>query len=298
MSTPLRVSVIIPTYNRPKDVLNAVDSALNQSRQPNEIIIVNDGCDNEVLKNLQNNPIVTVINNETSRGANYSRNRGAKHSSGDVLMFLDDDDTWEIEKVQEQITVFKRWAHVDLVFSGRLVVYAENRDKVIYKIAAKVPQENYFKSILEGNFIGTTSSVAIRRETFFQAGMFDESLPAMQDYDLWIRVCKIGEIQSDEKFNVRYTISMNKNNKRISNSGINQITAAQIMLKKYESDFIQAGINLRSRKSRFFFYIAKSIRENSLIKSLPWIIKSFILFPNLKSVYLLFSSRTPNIRLK
>jgi len=136
--------------------------------------------------------------------------------------------------------------------------------------------------------------VAIKKELFFIAGMFDEKLPAMQDYDLWIRVCKIGGVKSDDKLNVRYTISRNKGVKRISSSGINQINAVNIILNKYKSDFISEKINLRNRKGRFYFYIAKSIRERSLYKSIKWIFKSFILSPSIKPIVLVFTTKPIN----
>jgi len=269
---------------------------LEQSRTADEIIVVNDGEKHEVFKEFESLANVRIFHNEAPKGANFSRNRGAEYSEGNILMFLDDDDTWKRSKIEDQLKVFQLNKDVDLVFSGREVVYSDNRNRTIYNIDAIVPQKNTFKNILQGNFIGTTSSVAIRRKIFFDVGKFDENLPAMQDYDLWIRVCRASKIKSDDKHNVIYTITKGDRNKRISNSGINQINASRIILEKYMNDFQQEKIHLRKRKSRFFFYIAKSIREKSLIKALPWITKSFLLFPNLQSIYLVFSTKAPNLR--
>lgn len=290
----LKISVVIPTYNRPNELKQAVESVFSQSVLPEEIIIVNDGNSSNILDEMSRYKLVKVLHNKKSMGGNFSRNRGAKEAKGDILMFLDDDDTWERNKIKDQIKVFAQdYRGVDLVFSGRIVVYDDERNKTVYKIDPTVPPKNVYREILKGNFIGTTSSVAIKRDLFWRIGGFDESLPAMQDYDLWIRTCKVGKIKSDGKYNVRYTISRNRSVNRISNSGTNQITASNIILKKYREDYIKEKVSLRKRKGRLYFYIAKSIREKSLSRSLRWIIKSFISYPSLKPLYLILTTKPP-----
>jgi|SRR5690554_1981984 len=285
------ISVIIPTYNRLKQLQEAVQSVLEQTHLPSEIIIVNDGNKDSHFEELKKlSTLIKIFQNAKPMGGNFSRNRGAKESFGEILMFLDDDDTWEENKILDQLKCFKE-ENTNLVYSGRLVVYENSRSKVEYEIKSTLPKDNHFKSILKGNFIGTTSSVAVKKDVFFNVGMFDESLPAMQDYDLWIRICKLGNVRSDGKSNVRYTISRSKSTKRISNSGTNQIYAANIILEKYKHDFISENINLKKRKGRFYFYIAKSIRERSFFRSLKWIFKSFILAPSLKPIVLLFTTK-------
>src|SRR5690606_7415178 len=124
-------------------------------------------------------------------------------SKGNILMFLDDDDTWERDKILEQVSCLEKDPEAALVYSGRIMVYDTDRSKELYRVAA-VKSGNLYPEILKKNIIGTTSSVAIKKDVFFEAGRFDEKFPAMQDYDLWIRTCQLAPVIGDGKFNVRY----------------------------------------------------------------------------------------------
>ncbi len=102
---PPKVSVIIPTYNRPHLVSRAIRSVLEQSYQDFEVIVVDDGLDKrskDVIEGIGDGR-VRYIENVKSEGAPASRNRGAKESRGDYLAFLDDDDEWSPHKLELQI---------------------------------------------------------------------------------------------------------------------------------------------------------------------------------------------------
>src|SRR5690554_764903 len=222
------VSVVVITFNRPFTLKAAVESVLSQSLLPSEIIIVNDGKDYPEIRELNSHPLVRVFQNERSRGANFSRNKGANLSKGSILMFLDDDDTWEKDKISEQVSRFEKDPEVGLVYSGRIMVYDTDRLKELYRVAA-VKSGNLYPEILKKNIIGTTSSVAIKKSVFFEAGGFDEKFPAMQDYDLWIRVCQLVPVIGDGKYNVRYTLNQHSKSSQISNSGNNQEIAGKLI---------------------------------------------------------------------
>jgi glycosyltransferase involved in cell wall biosynthesis len=279
----MKVSVIITTFNRPQALKEAVESVLNQSLLPFEIVVVNDGEELPVSEKHLSHPLVRVVQNETSRGANFSRNKGAKLAAGDILMFLDDDDTWEFDKILVQVFQFEKRPEVGLVYTGKRMVYDTNRSKEIYRVAAD-KSGNLFPEILKKNIIGTTSAVALRKKVFFEAGGFDEEFPAMQDYDLWIRVCQLGPAIGDGKYNVRYTLNQYPKNSQISNSGKNQEIAGNLILEKYFHLYKQEGISLRKRKARMYFYIAKAYRGRHMKSALCFAAKSFLTFPNLPSL--------------
>lgn len=289
----LTVAVIIPTYNRPSDLLRAVSSVYRQTRKVQEVWVVNDGeIHAGFVDLLMKYPEIHIIHNEKSQGANYSRNLGAKMASADILMFLDDDDWWAEEKVAYQLRLLEKNKEFGLVYSGKLVIYDHEPDRVQYKIQTKNVAKP-IKAILEDNFIGTTSSVAIRKEIFEKAGLFNESLPAMQDYELWIRICMLTQVRTDESYHVYYTVNKKSKKPQISKLGVNQIKASEIIFEKYKQDFINNGINLSKRKAKFYFRIAKAIRITSFFQSLPWIFKSFLLRPDPKTLFLLFSTEKP-----
>lgn len=285
--TEMTVSVIITTFNRPDSLKRAVESVLNQNLPPEEIIVINDGDTWATDESYLRHSLVKVYQNEKSRGANFSRNRGADLAIADVLMFLDDDDTWEIDKIHRQIQAFGTNSEAGLVYSGRIMVYDTDRTKELYKVPANISGYIY-PDILERNIIGTTSSVAIKKAVFFEAGGFDEDLPAMQDYDLWMRICRLVPVVGDGGFNVRYTLNKNSKKEQISNSGTNQEIAVEMLLSKYEPFFKMEGISLRKRKARWYFYIAKSLRKKNFRKSFSYALKSFLTFPNLPAIAIVF----------
>jgi glycosyltransferase involved in cell wall biosynthesis len=286
----MKVSVIIPTHNRPSELKEAIESVSGQTRKPEEIIIIDDASDLDTQK-IINNLAVENINikyerTPFSKGPAYSRNRGANLAQGDILMFLDDDDTWETNKIQSQLEVFSHDDQIGLVYSGRLVVNSGNRTKVLYKIKP-LAEGNLYPQILYKNVIGVTSSVAIRKILFDKIGGFDEKLSAREDYDLWIRCCQQTIIGHDSSCHLRYILSENSNS-QISGQLERNIKAIYELLAKYEKEIASEGlINTRKIRSMMFFHVAKIVRGQGLKNALPWIWSSFIQYPNLQTMALI-----------
>ncbi|WP_114749049.1 glycosyltransferase family 2 protein [Pleomorphovibrio marinus] len=282
----MTVSVIVTTYNRPYLCHEAVKSVLSQRQPPDEIVVVNDGESFDLLGFERKNGIVlNFLQNENSIGSNPSRHKGANASFGDILMFLDDDDTWEPDKIKSQVNHFKN-KKIGLVYSGKLIVSSNNRDKVLYKVPANFSGDASIK-ILKENFIGSTSSVAIRRNVYFESGGFDPELPAIQDYDLWIRACQITEIKADGGFNLRYTQHLSEG--QISKDPKKKIESIKIIEKKYKRYFEKLNyLDNRKRRSKYFFNISKiyKLNENKLYLKYLW--KSIFLFPSPKYFSLFF----------
>jgi len=281
------VSVIIPTYNRPKQLLEAVNSVLAQSCRPDEIIVVNDGAYHDSLEKLKEYGIL-VHNNPKPLGGNFSRNKGVELSSGDILMFLDDDDVWHPHKVARQLEVFSGDSNIGLVYTNRNVVDDDRRP--IRKITAEQSGQ-LFPEILFSNIIGTTSSVAIKRSVFLTAGGFDTELPALQDYDLWIRACRITTVGLVQECLVDYTVSK-QNGKQVSKSGDKQYQAVNRMLAKYKLDIDSLG-KLRKKRvlANFLFYVAKSYKDRSYLCSIKYATKSIMAFPSLRAIALFLPNR-------
>ncbi|MFW6030121.1 MAG: glycosyltransferase family 2 protein [Halanaerobiales bacterium] len=292
----MKVSVIIPTHNRPQGLIQAVNSVISQEKKPDEIIIIDDASSVRVSELLKKSSLASRLGEETkliverfefSKGGNVARNRGASLASGDILMFLDDDDTWEISKVKDQVNIFCNYPDVGLVYSGRLVVSDQDRETVLYRISPKHEGLLYPK-ILYSNLIGTTSSVALRKQVFEQVGGFDENLPACQDYDLWIRCCENTLVKYDKNYNIKYTIS-EQSKTQISNQAERHLKAVNLLLEKYQDKiFQQTKWEQRKVYASRFFAIAKARRNESLLMALPWLVRSFFQFPSLKTIGLIF----------
>jgi len=226
----ITVSVIIPTYNRASLIGRAIKSVLNQTYQKFEIIIVDDGSTDkteEIIKSFKDER-VRYIRNEKNKGASAARNIGIRFARGGYIAFQDSDDEWLPEKLEKQMKVFEITAEkVGVVYSG---FWRIKNNKKIYIPSNKITKkEGYIhKEILRENFV-TTQVVIIKKKCFKKAGMFDERLPRLQDWELWIRISKFYEFKYiDEPLVISYhtpdCISENKNA---------LIKAFELILKKH-----------------------------------------------------------------
>ena len=101
---PEAISVVIPTYNRAHLIKDAVQSVLDQTLQPYEIIIIDDfSTDNtEEAINSFNSPLIKYVKNERKKGANGARNTGILIAKGEYIAFHDSDDLWLPKKLELQ----------------------------------------------------------------------------------------------------------------------------------------------------------------------------------------------------
>ncbi len=180
------VSVVIPTYNRSLLAERAVASVVAQTRPADEIVVVDDGSSDGTADRLRSAfPTVTVLETE-NRGVSAARNRGIEASSGDWIAFLDSDDEWTPEKLAVQLAAVVadpgyRLCHCDEIWirNGRRV----NPRRIHRKRGGRV-----YRHCLPRCAI-SPSSAMMARSLLDDVGLFDETLPACEDYDLWLRVC-------------------------------------------------------------------------------------------------------------
>ena len=111
----MRISVVIPTYNRSSLLERSVYSVSKQTYPPYELIIVDDHSDDFNYKFLCNLKLryshclnITIIRNEINKGANYCRNLGINRASGDFIAFLDSDDAWLPDKLFSQVNALRK----------------------------------------------------------------------------------------------------------------------------------------------------------------------------------------------
>lgn len=180
-----RVSVIIPTYNRGWILKEAIESVLAQDYKDFELIVVDDGStDNtsDVLA-LYGNDIRVFF--QENKGVSAARNRGILESSGKFIAFLDSDDLWLQQKLLTQVKFFNQTP--DALICQTEEVWIRNGLRVNPKKRHKKPSGMIFKPSLELCLV-SPSAVMIRRNLFDRVGEFDETLPACEDYDLWLRI--------------------------------------------------------------------------------------------------------------
>ena len=205
----MNFSVVITTKDRVGFLKRAVMSIFVAGDRLTEIIIVNDGgerIENDFFSGY-NTAKINVINNLTSLGGNKARNQGVLAASGDIIFFLDDDDAYTADTISEKLRLFESDSQLALVYTGVQFVMSDNLDMVVRTKQPFADNELSLKHLLaRGNLIGPTSCAAVRKSAFIAAGMFDEKLGAMQDYELWLRMIQHGKVMSDGGLNLIYTI--------------------------------------------------------------------------------------------
>ncbi len=179
------VSVIIPNYNRCELIQRAIESVRNQTVTPRQIIVVDDGSDDAsaaVIRRMF--PDICVLQ-QPHKGVSAARNYGINHAACDWLAFLDSDDEWLPEKLERQMHALADAPNYRVCHSNEIWIRDGRRVNQMKKHAKF--GGNIFEKCLPLCAI-SPSAVVIHKEIFSVIGVFDESLPACEDYDLWLRL--------------------------------------------------------------------------------------------------------------
>ena len=183
------VSVVIPMYNREKVIKRSIDSVLQQTVHDFEIIVVDD-CSTDgscAIVAGYNDCRIKLIKNSKNHGANYCRNIGIQESSGRFIAFQDSDDEWECNKLEVQIGYMLEKG-VKASFSPYIVL--ENNRIIPENYEELADNSVLVRDILRKyNIIGTPTLI-IDKEITNRVGLFDESMPRLQDYEYAIRIAK------------------------------------------------------------------------------------------------------------
>lgn len=269
------VSIVIPTHKRALLLKKAIESALKQTYSNTEIIVIDDNsCDNtEDIINEFKNDKITYIKNSSSLGGAGTRNKGIESSNGEFIAFLDDDDIWANNKLELQMYKIKESNESVLCTCGLKVVYSKS--KLEYFNFPKVESAN-FKSMLLNNKVGITSTALVRRSALDKVGYFDTNLPAREEYELWIRLSKLGNIVSVNKPLLDYFV--HENQKQISANIDKFIIANSLIQKKYSEEYKEfPSKKMKQLKSdNFFQYSTIAINNRSNSKAIKFITKSLM----------------------
>jgi glycosyltransferase involved in cell wall biosynthesis len=188
----MKVSVIIPTYNRAHLLTQAIDSVLNQTFTDFELIIVDNysGDNTESVVKSYKDKRIRYFKNQNRGLIGVNRNYGIQESKGEYISFLDDDDLWLPEKLDKQVKLLDSNPGLGLVYSDIYIIGSNgNVLKDTYFHNVKPFRGNVFNELLVTNFISNLT-VMVRREALSRVGMFDLKYVIAQDYDLWLRIAR------------------------------------------------------------------------------------------------------------
>ena len=180
------ISVVIPTYNRAGLLPRTLQSILAQSYPPEEILVIDDGSTDGTERLVRNEFRQVEYVWQENRGVAAARNQGIRKARGEWLAFLDSDDEWLPRKLDRQVEALRREPDFLLCHTNEIWVRRGKRVNPMRKHAKSGGR--IFERCLP-RCVVSPSSVLVHRSLFDRIGRFDETLPACEDYDLWLRVC-------------------------------------------------------------------------------------------------------------
>lgn len=206
------VSVIIPSFNSSQYLKESIDSVLSQTYKKFEIVVVDDGSTDdveEVVAPYISSGAIHFLKKENG-GPAPARNLGIRNSSGELIAFLDADDVWKQDKLEEQLPLFSD-EKIALVYSDMEFFGAPFRFSRYSDMAGGFYEGDVLYNLLKGNFI-PNSSVVVRRKILEEVGLYNEDpeLFAVEDYDLWIKVATKYKIGFSPESLVKYRVHENQ----------------------------------------------------------------------------------------
>ena len=231
----MKVSVILPTYNRERVLGRSIQSILDQTFQDFELIVVDDAS-NDNTRDVVNafcRPNIRYIRHTENLGPGSARNTGINLAQGKYIAFQDSDDQWLPEKLEKQIRYLDSApSHVGVVYSVLLRMNGSNTMPVPPEKLGRI-EGDIHRSLCRGNFIALPS-ILVKKECFTRAGLFDKHLHQYEDWDMWIRISKyyhFGFI--DEPLVNSYFTPGSVNEKGV----VSEVQAARLIFKKHHEEY-------------------------------------------------------------
>jgi glycosyltransferase involved in cell wall biosynthesis len=223
------VSVIVPIFNRQALVAPALDSILEQTYRPLEIVAVDDGSTDgtqEVLDRYADRfPDLVTIIRQANSGPAVARNRALGRARGEFIAFLDSDDVWLPRKLELQLPLLT--PEVGLVYSALQEVDADGRVLTTVPCDQQIRGDVYRHLLVRNRMTGGT--VVVKRSVLETVGVFDESLRAAENWDLWIRIAKAFAVDFVDEPLLQYQ----KHDDRLSLDRPRMQAAAEAVLAKH-----------------------------------------------------------------
>jgi glycosyltransferase involved in cell wall biosynthesis len=196
----IRVTVIIPVYNRQNTIERALQSVFSQTYQPEDVIVVDDGSNDrtgEILERYRDK--ITVIVLPENSGPSRARNTGVYHAQTEWVAFLDSDDLWKEDKLQKQVEFLKRYPFYKILQSDE--VWMRNGKQVNPCKHHEKPFGWIWEPSLKRCLV-SPSSVIVKKSLLQRYNFFDETLPVCEDYDLWLKISRHHPVGLEPGFSV------------------------------------------------------------------------------------------------
>jgi len=285
---PPLVSVIIPTYNRANRLGRAVKSVLNQTFNNFELLIIDDGSEDnthDIVSDFSDSRII-YLKHETNKGPNAARNSGLGIAQGENIAFLDSDDEWLPTMLEKQLEALKLNKGLSVVYARAYVQKADG--DFISGTKFSLNGEVYKEALTQG-YLSYMITLMVKKACFDKIGPFDEQFSNCDDDDICLRLAKeyrFGLIPDELAI-----IHLDKST-QISSQAKSYAEGWWKLFNKHESEIIRVcGYGVMAQhimKSGHLFMRAK--QPNNARNSFS---RAFSLLPSMKTLTYFIFSRLP-----
>ena len=217
-----KISVIIPTYNCERYIADTIASILGQTFNDLELIVIDDGSTDRTREIVASHPAPVRLITQENAGVCAARNRGIREAAGEFICLMDHDDYWFPDKLALQLKQFEVSPEVGVVYASFILWHAAadgsfpvpatfNLDKFPDGVDKDFSGWIYHQFLLDCWML--TSTAMFRRDVFDKCGIFDESLPYSEDWDLWLRIAREFEFVMLNRPNTLYRQHLQQGNR-------------------------------------------------------------------------------------
>jgi glycosyltransferase involved in cell wall biosynthesis len=289
------ISVLIITHDRHQELRRALASVFMQTQLPFEVVVVDDGSAPPVtLEGLAVPPALPLrlIRNAAPTGPARARNLGIGAAAGSWIAFLDDDDEFKPGKVAVVARALARLGDaVDVFYHPAEIVMANEGVRYISKPRAPAGVPGMFRELLVRNIVGGTPMVVARKRSLVDAGAFDASLGALEDYELWLRLARA---------NVRFHLlpaALTRYHQTTAKASVTQSAAAGLdtfarIEDKYRCDFdaLPSGEQLEHREWMYEIVLLRAILKLERLQVMKLALALLLRFRRMKHAAVLAAS--------
>jgi len=276
----MKISVILPVYNRAKYLGEALDSVIRQSYDNYEIIIIDDGSTDASFDIASmyaaNLPKQIKVFKQINSGPSRAKNAGIEFSTGEFIAFLDSDDTWHCNKLEEQVEIAKKFDNFSFIYTGYNIIDSNGN------ILDQIYPDKRFSGFIHDKMwlINNTISggtILVKKNNLLRIKGFDKNLQGAENLDLRLRLSKMGPVYYSNKllYNYRKHESNLSSQSSIMNTSHLSLINKNFVGRSYFTDKL-----FRKVMSKYYYSLAAQMHNNDIdIKKikLMLIIKSIVL---------------------
>jgi len=222
-----RVSVVIPVYCHTDDherfLREALESVAGQSYRDFEVVVVDDVSPRgiaPIVDGIEGLSNVRVIRNDTNLGHAESRNVGVRAAGGELIAFLDHDDLWLPDKLDQQVGALDENTEVAMVFCD-MEVFGPHADRLVIDQSIIPERPGFCWFVAHGNFTVSASAVLVRKQAMLDIGLFDRRYSTCDDFDAWLKILMRAPVLHIPRRSAKYrlhTANVNYNVDRLNDN--------------------------------------------------------------------------------